>query len=95
MPYVIFSVLKLTMDGIKLSLTSMPRIAFQSVAVSLSSSQTDSNANLTTAGGLAMERTSAKCFFLMALTAKVIKCLQEIHSFLNGGQKQIKSGVKI
>jgi len=44
-------------------------MAFQSVALSLSSSQTDSRASLTTAGGLAIDRTSARCFFLIELTA--------------------------
>lgn len=73
--YVISSVFKLTIDDIKPSLTMMPRIAFQSVAVSLSSSHTDSKANLTTAGGFAIERISAKCFFLIELTAKQsLKC---------------------
>ena len=66
----IISVWKLTMDDIKVSLTMMPRIAFQSGALSLSSSHTDSKANLTGGGGFAMVRISANCFFLMPLTAK-------------------------
>lgn len=65
----ILSVSKLTIDDMKLSLTRIPRIAFQSVALSLSSSQTDSSASFTTAGGFAIERTSARCFFLIELTA--------------------------
>lgn len=48
----------------------MPRIAFQSGALSLSNSHTDSKANLIIGAGFAMVRISAKCFFLMLLTAK-------------------------
>lgn len=61
---------KLTIDGMKLSLFSVDRIVFQS-AISLPSSNKhiDSRANLTMAGGLAIERTSANCFFLIPLTA--------------------------
>lgn len=68
----ISDVLKLTMDAIKPSLTITERIVFQSAAGSFNKRHTDSNANFTTAGGLAIERTSAKCCFLIALTAKWI-----------------------
>lgn len=72
--YVIEAVSRLTIDGIKLSLFKIDRIVFQSGACSmspvmLSSKQIDSSANLTMAGGLTIERTSANCFFLMPLTA--------------------------
>lgn len=67
--YVIDDVSKLTIDGIKLSLTRTCRMDFQSVTGSLIIKQTDSRANLTTGGGFAIDLTSAKCFFLMSLTA--------------------------
>lgn len=44
-------------------------IAFQSVVGSPSNKQIDSKANLTGAGGLAMDRTSTKCCFFMDFTA--------------------------
>lgn len=49
-------------------------MVFQSGAVSMSTisfniKQMDSSASLTIAGGFAIERTSANCFFLMPLTA--------------------------
>lgn len=65
------SVSKLIMDGINESLFRVERIVFQSeVSVPSNSKQIDSSANLTIAGGLAMDLTSANCFFLMPLTAK-------------------------
>lgn len=65
------SVSKLTMDDINESLFRAERIDFQSeVSVPSNSKHIDSSANLTTAGGLAMDLTSANCFFLMPLTAK-------------------------
>lgn len=60
---------KLTIVGMKFSLMMMERICFQSVVLSPSSRQMDSRASLTGAGGLAMERTSTRCCFLMDLTA--------------------------
>jgi len=44
-------------------------IAFQSEAFSPSNKQIDSNANLTTAGGLAIDLTSTNCCFLISFTA--------------------------
>lgn len=70
-PYVMSSVLRLTIDEMKPSWTIIPRIVFQSDAGLSSKSHTDSRANFTTAGGLAIERTSANCFFLMELTAEM------------------------
>lgn len=71
-PYVRDSVSKLIIDGMKLSLFRIDRMIFQScVSPSPRSKQMDSSANLTTAGGLAIERTSASCFFLMPLTAVI------------------------
>lgn len=73
--YVIDDVSKLIMDGMKLSFWRIDRMVFQSGAVSgsgvaLNSKHIDSSANFTTAGGLAIDRTSANWFFLMPLTAK-------------------------
>lgn len=61
--YVMVVVSKLIMDGMKLSFWSMERIVFQSGAfsesgVALNNRHIDSSANLTTAGGFAIERTS-------------------------------------
>jgi hypothetical protein len=67
--YLMSSVEKFTMVLIKFSLTMIDRMAFQSGAFSPSSKQIDSKAILTAGGGLAMERTSTKCCFLMDLTA--------------------------
>lgn len=65
------NVSKLTIDDINVSLFRAERIDFQSeVSVPSNNKQIDSSANLTTAGGLAMDLTSANCFFLMPLTAK-------------------------
>lgn len=54
----------------KFSLMMMERICFQSVVLSPNSRQMDSSANLTAAGGLAMERTSTRCCFFIDFTAK-------------------------
>uniref|UniRef100_A0A8C4DUA2 Uncharacterized protein n=1 Tax=Dicentrarchus labrax TaxID=13489 RepID=A0A8C4DUA2_DICLA len=62
---------KLTIVGMKFSLMMMERICFQSVVLSPRSKQMDSRASFTAAGGLAMERTSTRCCFLMDLTAQV------------------------
>lgn len=71
--YVMDAVSKLTIEGIKLSLFRMERMVFQSetsgYSLVSSSRHIDSNASLTIAGGLAIERTSDNCFFLMPLTA--------------------------
>lgn len=68
--YVIYSVLKfVTIELIKFSRMITARIDFQSEAFSPSSKQIDSRANLTIAGGLAIERTSTRCCFLIDLTA--------------------------
>uniref|UniRef100_A0A8D3BBX9 Secreted protein n=1 Tax=Scophthalmus maximus TaxID=52904 RepID=A0A8D3BBX9_SCOMX len=67
--HLISSAEKLTMVGMKFSLMVMDRICFQSVVLSPRSKQMDSRASFTAAGGLAMERTSTRCCFLMDLTA--------------------------
>lgn len=67
--HLISSAEKLTIVGMKFSLMMMERICFQSVVLSPSSKQMDSRASFTAAGGLAMERTSTRCCFLMDLTA--------------------------
>lgn len=67
--HLISSAEKLTMVGMKFSLMMMERICFQSVVLSPRSKQIDSRASFTAAGGLAMERTSTRCCFLMDLTA--------------------------
>jgi hypothetical protein len=60
------------MDGMNPSLTKTCLICFQSAtSASFNSKHTDSSANLTAGGGFAIERTSAKCFFLIPLTAKL------------------------
>ena len=70
--YVRDNVSKLIMDGMKLSLFRVERMVFQSVASLASNSKhIDSRANLTMAGGLAIDLTSANCFFLIPLTAKL------------------------
>jgi hypothetical protein len=48
----------------------IPRIARQSLACSPNSKQIDSRATLTACGGLAIDRTSTKCCFLIDFTAK-------------------------
>jgi hypothetical protein len=64
------SVLKLdTIELMKFSRIMTARIDFQSDAFSPRSKQIDSNANLTMAGGLAMDRTSTRCCFLIDFTA--------------------------
>lgn len=68
--YVISSVLKLeTIEFMKFSRIITARIDFQSDAFSPSSKQIDSKANLTIAGGFAIDRTSTRCCFLIDLTA--------------------------
>uniref|UniRef100_A0AAQ4RVA5 Uncharacterized protein n=1 Tax=Gasterosteus aculeatus aculeatus TaxID=481459 RepID=A0AAQ4RVA5_GASAC len=67
--HLISSASKLTIVGMKFSLMIMERICFQSVVLSPRSRQMDSRASFTAAGGLAMERTSTRCCFLMDLTA--------------------------
>lgn len=57
------------MVGMKFSRMMMERICFQSVVLSPSSRQMDSSASFTAAGGLAMDRTSTRCCFLMDFTA--------------------------
>uniref|UniRef100_A0A3Q1F4J8 Uncharacterized protein n=1 Tax=Acanthochromis polyacanthus TaxID=80966 RepID=A0A3Q1F4J8_9TELE len=69
MLHLISSAEKLTIVGMKFSLMMMDRICFQSVVLSPRSKQMDSRASFTAAGGLAMERTSTRCCFLMDLTA--------------------------
>uniref|UniRef100_A0A8C9RY25 Uncharacterized protein n=1 Tax=Scleropages formosus TaxID=113540 RepID=A0A8C9RY25_SCLFO len=76
-----YTIALFTMVGIKFSLIMMERICFQSVVLSPSSRQMDSRASLTAAGGLAMDRTSTRCCFLMDLTAKLIQ--QEAQSSVN------------
>uniref|UniRef100_A0A3P9MJ44 Uncharacterized protein n=1 Tax=Oryzias latipes TaxID=8090 RepID=A0A3P9MJ44_ORYLA len=67
--HLISSAEKLTMVGMKFSLMMMERICFQSVVLSPKSRQMDSRASFTAAGGLAIERTSTRCCFLIDLTA--------------------------
>lgn len=66
-------VVRFMIEGMKLSLFKIERMVFQSAApaslASPNSRQIDSNASFTMAGGLAIDRTSANCFFLMPLTA--------------------------
>lgn len=68
--HLISSAEKLTMVGMKFSLMMMERICFQSVVLSPSSRQMDSSASFTAAGGLAMDRTSTRCCFLIDFTAE-------------------------
>ena len=63
------SVVKFTIVLMKLSLTMIARIAFQSLAFSPSSKQIDSNASLTGGGGFPIDLISTRCCFLMDLTA--------------------------
>lgn len=66
------NVSKLIIDGMKLSLFNTERIVFQSVvSIDDRSKQIDSRANLTIAGGFAIDLTSANCFFFIPLTAKL------------------------
>lgn len=58
------------MVGMKFSRMMMERICFQSVVLSPSSRQMDSSASFTAAGGLAMDRTSTRCCFLIDFTAE-------------------------
>lgn len=68
--YLMSSVLKLeTIELIKFSRMMTARIDFQSDAFSPNSRQMDSSASLTIAGGLAIDRTSTRCCFLIDLTA--------------------------
>lgn len=69
--YVICRVSKLTILDINESFTSTARICFQSTAFSPNNRQIDSQANFTGAGGFAIERTSANCFFFIPLTANI------------------------
>uniref|UniRef100_A0A8C6KR43 Uncharacterized protein n=1 Tax=Nothobranchius furzeri TaxID=105023 RepID=A0A8C6KR43_NOTFU len=71
--HLISSAEKLTIVGMKFSLMMMERICFQSVVLSPRSKQMDSRANFTAAGGLAMERTSTRCCFLIDLTATIVR----------------------
>lgn len=63
----------------KFSRITTARIDFQSDAFSPSSKQIDSNANLTIAGGLAIERTSTKCCLRIDLTAIVCILLEKFY----------------
>lgn len=77
--YVMLSVLNWTMILMKFSRITTARIDFQSDAFSPSSKQIDSNANLTIAGGLAIERTSTKCCLRIDLTAIVCILLEKFY----------------
>ena len=68
--YVMSSVLKFTIVGMKLSFIIRPLNDFQSRSFSPNKAHVDSIANLTAGGGLGKARTSTKCCFLMPLTAK-------------------------
>lgn len=69
------NVSKLIIDGMKLSLFNTERIVFQSVvSIDDRSKHIDSRANLTIAGGFAIDLTSANCFFFIPLTAKLKIC---------------------
>lgn len=63
------SVLNVTMELMKFSRIMTARMLFQSDAFSPSSKQIDSNANLTMAGGFAIDRTSTRCCFRIDFTA--------------------------
>lgn len=85
------AVSKLIIDGMKLSLLRMERIVFQSGMTSLSlvtsnSKQIDSKANLTMAGGFAIDLTSDNCFFLIPLTATGSDTNTGTHTHHRGGQ---------
>lgn len=69
LPYVMDMVSKLTIVDMNDSLTIIARICFQSVVSQFSIRHTDSKANLTAAGGFAIDLTSDNCDFLMPLTA--------------------------
>lgn len=71
-PYMMFSVLKLTIVGMKLSFIITARICFQSVALSSSNRHMDSNASFTTAGGFAIDRISTRCCRLIPFTATLV-----------------------
>lgn len=80
------SVLKLdTMEFMKFSRMITARIDFQSDAFSPSSKHIDSNANLTMAGGLAIERTSTRCCFLMDLTAELFQFYRCVYKLTING----------
>ena len=70
--HVMSSVEKLMMVGIKLSLMRMVLMERQSVVGSPMSRQMLSMAILTALGGLARERTSTNCCFLIDLTAEKV-----------------------
>lgn len=73
-----------TIELMKFSLITTALIDFQSDAFSPSNKQMDSNANLTTAGGLAMDRTSTSCCFFISLTAiKIIHICMVMINFNN------------
>lgn len=69
LPHVMFSVEKLMMVGMKLSLNRTPLMDFQSVADSPISRQMDSMAMFTVLGGLPRARNSTRCCLLMDFTA--------------------------
>jgi len=76
------------MVGMKFSRMMMDRICFQSVVLSPSSRQMDSSATLTAAGGLAMERTSTRCCFLMDLTATHTHAHARFSDGREGGRRE-------
>ena len=67
---VISSVENFTIVEIKLSLTVIPRIVFQSVVFSPKSKHIDSKAIFTAAGGFAIDLISTKCCLRIPLTAE-------------------------
>lgn len=68
--HAMFSVLKLMMEGMKLSRSKMLRMDLQSVVGSPRRRQMDSIAILTSRGGWGRERTSTRCCFLIDFTAR-------------------------
>lgn len=70
--YVISSVLNVIIVLMKFSRIMTARMDFQSDAFSPNSKHIDSNANLTMAGGFAIERTSTRCCFRIDFTAMEI-----------------------
>lgn len=71
----------------KFSRMTTARIDFQSDAFSPSSKHIDSNANLTMAGGLAIERTSTKCCLRIDLTAIYEEFVFWVYFCVCGGKK--------
>lgn len=90
--HVMSSVLKLMMVEMKFSRIKIPRSCRQSSSPSPSNTQMDSTASLTAAGGLARDRTSTRCCFLIALTA--VGCGKGIGKANNSAKQNTSSSDK-